>query len=394
MTKKIYYIDAFTRASHNIFLCMQDLITETKRDFKIFFLGPDEKFSYFTSNWKVENAIQIWTKGHYVRKIYGYIKKNKPDIIQFGFELRTFGTLKSAIKFPILLYLIKNLNIKTVITMHAILVFRENSKWVVLGDSPMKIPHGILVILVKVFIKSICRLSSKIVVATEAGREGLNEFYGVDKHKIEVIREGFSDTPRVNLEKKKKFVTQFKEKKIILCFGVITPRKGLTTVIKAFSKIHEKLPDHILVIAGKASPEFQYYENMLHQISKDLKLDQKVFFTGFVDNDEIEIIFDLAQMALFLYLPSAAGSGAIHFAVQHGIPVIVSRVDSFTEVLNAQEAMFVEPENKDQLGEAILKLASDEKLRNSLQQRLKATSNRTWRIVAEEYLTLYEKVAA
>ena len=99
-------------------------------------------------------------------------------------------------------------------------------------------------------------------------------------------------------------------------------------------------------------------------------------------------------MALFLYLPSAAGSGAIHFAVQHGIPVIVSRVDSFTEVLNAQEAMFVEPENKDQLGEAILKLASDEKLRNSLQQRLKATSNRTWRIVAEEYLTLYEKVAA
>ena len=56
--------------------------------------------------------------------------------------------------------------------------------------------------------------------------------------------------------------------------------------------------------------------------------------------------------------------------------------------------MFVEPENKDQLGEAILKLASDEKLRNSLQQRLKATSNRTWRIVAEEYLTLYEKVAA
>src|SRR2546427_8848330 len=163
MTKKIYYIDAFTRASHNIFLCMQDLITETKRDFKILFRGPDEKFSYFTSNWKVENAIQIWTKGHYVRKIYGYIKKNKPDIIQFSFELRTFGTLKSAIKFPILLYLIKNLNINTVTTIHNILVFRENSKWIVVGHPPIGIPHDILVILVKIFIKSICKFSSKIV---------------------------------------------------------------------------------------------------------------------------------------------------------------------------------------------------------------------------------------
>src|SRR5437588_5434897 len=131
MTKRIYYVDAFTRISHNNFLSMQDLITETKKDFKIFFLGPDEKYSYFLSNWKVENAIPIWTKGHYVRKIYRFLKKNKPDIIQFSFELRTFGTLKSAIKFPILLFLIKNLNIKAVITIHNILVFRDNRKWIV-----------------------------------------------------------------------------------------------------------------------------------------------------------------------------------------------------------------------------------------------------------------------
>ena len=392
MTKRIYYIDAFTRISHNIFLRMQDLITETKRDFKIFFLGPDEKYSYFLSNWEVENAIRVWTKGHYVKKIYGYIKKNKPDIIQFSFELRTFGTLKSAIKFPILLYLIKSLDVKAVVTMHNILVFRENSKWTVVGDSPLKIPHGILVILIKIFIKSICRFSSKIVVTTEAGKKGLIEYYGVDQDKIEVIREGFSDNPPINLEKKKKFVTQFKEKKTILCFGVITPRKGLTTVINAFSKIHEKLPDHILVIAGKASPEFQYYENILRQMSKDLKLDEKIFFTGFVDNDEIEILFDMAQMALFIYQPSVAGSGAIHFAVQHGIPVIVSRTDTFVEVLKDDEAIFVDPNNEDKLGEAILKLASDEKMRNSLQQGLKAIGSRTWRNVAEDYLMLYEKI--
>ena len=392
MTKKVYFIDAFTRNSHNIFLCMQDLIAETKKCVQIFFLGPDEKFSYFLSNWKVEDAIHVWTKGHYVRKIYDYIKKNKPNIIQFSFELRTFGTLTSAIKFPILLYLIKKMNIRTVVTMHNILVFRENAKWVVVGDSPIKIPHSLLVILVKIFIKSICNFSSKIIVTTEAGRQGLMEFYGVDQHKIEVIREGFSDTPQQNIEKKKKFVAQFKEKKIILCFGVITPRKGLMTVINAFGKIHEKLSDHIIVIAGKASPEFQYYEDMLRQISKNLKVDQKVFFTGFVDNDEIEILFDMAQMALYVYQLSAAGSGALHFAAQHSIPVIVSKTDTFTEILKEDQAIFIEPDNEDQLGVAILKLASDEKLRNYLQHGIKKISSRTWRNVAEDYLTLYEEI--
>jgi len=70
----------------------------------------------------------------------------------------------------------------------------------------------------------------------------------------------------------------------------------------------------------------------------------------------------------------------------------VSRTDTFVEVLKDDEAIFVDPNNEDKLGEAILKLASDEKMRNSLQQGLKAIGSRTWRNVAEDYLMLYEKI--
>lgn len=392
MSKKIFYVDAFTRVSHNIFLGMQELDKEIKKGFDTSFLGPDEKFSYFLSNWKVYNAIPVWTRGHYVRKIYHYVKKNKPDILQFSFELRTFGTLKSAMKFPILLFLIKILRIKTVVTIHNVLVFRENSRWIIVNDSPIKIPRTVLMILVKIFIKSICMFSNKVVVLTEASKQGLIDFYGIDQHKIEVIREGFSDNSQINLEKKRKFTAQFGDKKIIFCFGVITPRKGLINVITAFSQIHEKLPNHILVIAGKASPEFEYYENILHQMSKDLKLNQKIFFTGFVDNDEAEILFDMAQMILYMYQLSAAGSGALHFAIQHSKPVIVTRIDTFTEILKKEEAIFVDHDNQNQLGEAILKLANDEKLIHSLQQKMTIKNKRTWKNVAADYLALYEKI--
>jgi len=100
----------------------------------------------------------------------------------------------------------------------------------------------------------------------------------------------------------------------------------------------------------------------------------------------------MAQMALYVYQLSAAGSGALHFAAQHSIPVIVSKTDTFTEILKEDQAIFIEPDNEDQLGVAILKLASDEKLRNYLQHGIKKISSRTWRNVAEDYLTLYEEI--
>ena len=395
MQKRIFYADRFVRYSVIIFECLQQIVSKNK-DYEIIFLGPDDKNIHFLSNQQISNLRKVWTPGHYVRKIFKYVKNYKPDLIHFSFELRTFGTVKSAIRFPLLLYLISRTRTKIVVTLHNILIFKKKSEWTVVEDLPLKIPKFLLIIFVKLFFKTICKLSHKIVVTTRANKVGLTEFYRVDKGKIEVIPEGFSQVKKpINLQKKEKFLRQFKEKKIILSFGIISPRKGLVSIIKAYRTINKKLPNHILVIAGIATPGFEYYENMLHQLSKTLNLEEKIFFTGFIDYGEVELLFDMAEITLYVYRPSLAGTGALSFAIQHGKPTIVSRTETFKEVLGENDALFVEPEDEIQLANTILELATNEKLRNQLKQKIKAiVANRSWNEVAHEFYNLYEKILA
>jgi len=395
MQKRIFYADRFVRYSVIIFECLQQIVSRNK-DYEIIFLGPDDKNIHFLSNQQISNAKKVWTPGHYVRKIYKYIKNHKPDLIHFSFELRTFGTVKSAIRFPLLLYLISRTRTKIVVTLHNILIFKKKSEWTVVEDLHFKIPKFLLINLVRLFIKTICKFSNEIVVTTHANKVGLAEFYGVNIKKIKVIPEGFSTEEKpINLQKKEKFLKQFNNKKIILAFGVITPRKGLVNIIKAFRKINERLPNHILVIAGRTNPDFNFYENMLHQLSKNLNLDKKIFFTGFVDNDEVEILFDVAEIVLYVYHPSPAGTGALSFAIQHGKAAIVSKTDTFKEVLGENEALFVDPDDEKQLADTILELATNKNLRSQLQQKIKAiVDRRSWNEVAHDHLNLYEKILA
>jgi len=395
MAKKIFYADRFVRYSAIIFECLQQIVSRNK-DYEIIFLGPDDKNIHFLSNQQISNARKVWTPGHYVRKIYKYIKNQKPDLIHFSFEFRTFGSFKSAIRFPLLLFLISRTKTKIVVTFHNILVIKKKSEWEIVEDLPFKIPKFLLIILVRIFIKTICKFSNEIVVTTHANKAGLVEFYGVNKEKIEVIPEGFSPVEKsFNLQKKEKFLQKFDDKKIILCFGVITPRKGLVNIIKAFKKINEKLPNHILVIAGRTNPEFEYYENMLHQLSKNLNLERKIFFTGYIDNEEVEVLFDMAEITLYVYCPSLAGTGALSYAIQHGKPTIVSKTDTFKEVLGNNEALFVDPDDEKQLADTILELATNKNLRSQLQQKIKAVvDRRSWNEVAHEQLNLYKKILA
>jgi len=393
MQKTIFYADRFVRYSANIVNCLQQILSDNK-DYVIAFLGPDDKNIHFLSNQQISNARKVWTPGHYVRRIYKYIKNKKPDLIHFSFELRTFGTVKSAIRFPLLLFLISRTRTKIVVTLHNILIFKKKSEWAIVEDLHFKIPKFLLINLLSLFIKTICKFSNEIVVTTHANKIGLAEFYGINIKKIKVIPEGFSTEEKpINLKKKEKFLEQFNNKKIILAFGVITPRKGLVNIIKAFRKINERLPNHILVIAGRTNPDFNFYENMLHQLSKNLNLDKKIFFTGFVDNDEVEILFDMAEIVLYLYHPSPAGTGALSFAIQHGKAAIVSNTDTFKEVLGENEALFVEPNDEIHIANTIFELATNEKLRNQLQQKIRAiVANRSWNQVAQEHFDLYKKI--
>jgi len=394
MTKKIFYIDRYVYFSKKIFESITDILSNRK-NFEITFLGSDDKDLHWLSNQKIINAKKVWTKGHFVRRIYNCVQKEKPDIIHFSFQLRTFGTYKSALKFPILLLLLKKTKSKVIITLHDLAIYKKDGHWKIVEDAPNKIPLSILQFLLKNFFKTICKLCDGIIVDNEFSKSGLVQFYGINEKKIQVIHFGFSDESKpMNLEIKEKLTKQFDGKKIILCFGMISPRKGHIIAIKAIKQISDELPNHILVISGKANWEFKSYENKLHKMVKSLGLENKVHFTGYISENDIDILFDLAEMVLFVYRPMSSISTAISYAIQHRKPSIVTNIDTFREILGNDSAIFIEPDNEQELADAILSLSKNLERKKSLQNQIKNVSERfTWKKAGEKHLVFYEKFA-
>lgn len=393
MSKTIFYIDRFRPLGTKLFNSLQDIFSAQK-DYKIVFLGPFDKNFHWLSNQKVEGSIGIWTRSHYVRKLFNYIKTKKPDLVHFSFELRTFGTLKSAFKFPFLLFMLKISKIKTIVTLHNVLAVREKSKWGIVQDVPLKIPQFILTIFVNIYIRAICNFSDRIIVLSPSSKLALTDYYRIKEKKIEVISEGVSNVLVMNKSSENEnFSNQFKNKKIILCFGVLSPRKGQLIVINGFNLIAKKLPDHVLIIAGRTNPELEYYEKMCHDLSKKLGLENRIFFTGFVE--DVDKLFSISEITLFVYRPSVAWPAAFTYSLAHQIPAVVTKVDSFTDFLGDGDVIYIEPDNESQLAEAILDLANNNQLRNKLSNNMKKIATKlSWENVAKSHIEMYKKLTS
>jgi glycosyltransferase involved in cell wall biosynthesis len=390
---KIFFVDRYIGYSTKLFESMLN-ITSKKKDFDILFLGPDAKKSILFSNQVSFNPKKVWSNNHYVRKLLKYISNNKPDLVHFTFELRTFGSPWASFKFPLLLLLLRLKKQKIIINLFNIWFYREKNKWKIPSYFPSKLPKPILTVLIKIFFLIICKLCDKIIVGTNQGKICLVDYYNIDEDKINVISFGVSSlSDHLNLNAQKKFQKQFENKKIILYFGVISPRKNHQNAIKAFNEIAKKLPNHILVIAGTSTKEFKNYEENLHKLVEDLHLQKQVFFTGFIDNDEVDILFEMAESVLFLYSPMSDSTYAITMSIQHKNPIIVSDIEIFREMFSNDTAFFVDFKDLLQLSAAFLKISTDSETREVLISNITKLSRKmTWNNCAENYIKIYNSL--
>jgi glycosyltransferase involved in cell wall biosynthesis len=394
MKKKIFFIDGLINISAaQIFLFLQKIISD-KKDFELFFLSPKNDEAKWPYTQFPLNLIRIWENDSYVRKMFTFFKNNKSSVIHLFFELRMFGTLKSAIRFPFLLYLLKRTNAKIILTLYNPFIFRKENSWQIIDNVPFNIPTFIMKVLIHLYVKSICGSSHKIIVENNIVKSGLVEYFDITSDKIIVINHAVPQDKRVILTTaREKYHDKFSNKKIILCFGVISPRKGQSNAIRAFKIIEDKLPNHILVIAGRRTPEFQLYEKSLLNTIAELNLQKKVFFLGEIGEEEVNVLFEISDIALFPYHPAIYGSGAFSFALQYEKPSIVTSIDTFKEILGDDGGIFVDPNDDEQLAEAIFKLSTDFKLREEIMDNMKTISkSRSCDIVASKHFEIYKQI--
>ena len=150
-----------------------------------------------------------------------------------------------------------------------------------------------------------------------------------------------------------------KEKQILFA-GTITPKKGYLDLIQAFSFIAHKYPEWKLIFAGNGEIE------NAKRLAKDLNIEEQVVFKGWVNREEIQVLFEKASI---FCLPSYTEGFpmAVLDAWSYGLPVVTTPVGGLTDILIPDKnALVFEPGDINCLTKLLDKLISDESLRKRI----------------------------
>lgn len=201
--------------------------------------------------------------------------------------------------------------------------------------------------------------NAECIIAADIERAKLMEkWYGLDK--VEVVRnvpipESISES---NLIREKLEIPD--EQKILLYQGMLSPGRGLEVAIKACSKT--KSEDFSLVLLGFIS---NTYKSELLDLAKQLDFTrlyilppvpwrELLFWTK---SSDISIVL-IENVSISYYL---AAPNKLYESIMAGVPYIASDFPEINHVHQiSKSGVLVDPENIDEISEAIVKLTQDE----------------------------------
>ena len=233
-----------------------------------------------------------------------------------------------------------------------------------------------------------CKKADAIIVMTHTGSKDIAHYVGADPNKLRVIPESYNELCQVLDEEQ---ALRIREKhrlpeRYILFIGGLNPIKNLKNILKAYHKICHSFP-HKLVVVGFR--RWKYSED-LHLIS-ELGLRDRVFFTGFVPDEDISAVYNLADVFVFPSLYEGFGMPVLE-AMACGCPVITTDKGCSPEV-GGGAAILVNPYDPQQIADAIEKVLTDNELRERLIAKgLIRASEFSWDKCARETLELFESL--
>lgn len=239
--------------------------------------------------------------------------------------------------------------------------------------------------------------STKIVVMAEKGRELLRSVHDVSPQKIEVIPHGVPDFPFLETHHAKAKLG-FSGKTVILTFGLLSPSKGIETVIDAMPAIIRASPNAVYVILGATHPNLvrtqgETYRDSLTVRARELGIeDHVVFFNQFVDQATLLAFISMCEVYATPYLNEAQmTSGTLAYSFGLGKAVVSTPYWHARELLDDGRGILVPFGDAKAIGVEIAALLTNDVRRHAMRKRAYAASRpMTWAQTAKRYLAAFD----
>jgi glycosyltransferase involved in cell wall biosynthesis len=225
-------------------------------------------------------------------------------------------------------------------------------------------------------IDALMRRAAKVVVMAEAGRDILIRRYGARPSQIAIVKHGIPDRPFAEPEAMKAKLG-LAGHDIILTFGLLSPDKGIETIIDALPSVLARSRRPVLyVVLGATHPhlvahEGEAYRDRLKAQAAELGVQDHIrWIDAFVELDELTDYLTAADIYVTPYLnPAQITSGTLSYAIGLGKPVVSTPYIHARELLAADHGRLVNFRDSEGFAREISDLLDDTDTRDLLRQR-------------------------
>ena len=232
--------------------------------------------------------------------------------------------------------------------------------------------------------------ASEVIVNSNYMKNELQRLFGLPYEKINVIPNGINLSNFIGIERDYDFRRQYAmdNEKIILYVGRLVYEKGVQHLIAAMPKILSNYHDAKLIIAGRGG-----MMDELRQEASNLGLNDKIYFTGYLDSKQVQKMYKCADVAVFPSTYEPFGIVALE-AMLAGVPTVVSDVGGLDEIVtHGVDGMKAYAGNANSIADSITALLYDHQLATNVakkaKQKVKEQFN--WEKIAQDTHFTYEK---
>jgi glycosyltransferase involved in cell wall biosynthesis len=245
------------------------------------------------------------------------------------------------------------------------------------------------------------RQAHLILTVSDYSKKQIIEYFGVAPSRVKVITEAarpvFSvlDSSAAMDAVLHRFGLDG-ETRFLLYVGGISPHKNLKTLVSAYHQLisEDRFADVKLVLVGDYQNDSFYTDYPALKMHVDqLDLQDKVVFTGYIEDQDLAYLYNSASMLVFPSLEEGFGLPAIE-AMACGTPVAASNRGSLPEVIG-EAGRFFDPVTPGAIADVLRQVLGDKQLREEMGKKgLIRAKQFMWDRAAKEAVQIFEDLVA
>ncbi|HRN69571.1 MAG TPA: glycosyltransferase family 1 protein [Candidatus Woesebacteria bacterium] len=240
--------------------------------------------------------------------------------------------------------------------------------------------------------KQLLKRADAIITDSDASKKDVYQLTGISNSRIHTVY--LAAGSEFKKMEHGKWEREIREKynlpeKFVLYVGDVTANKNLPRLIEAI-----KQTNLTLILVGKSLVSKDYdvsnpWNRDLVAIQKEIRGDKQFILLGFVEQEDLVALYNLAQLCVLPSLYEGFGLPVLE-AMQSGCPVVTTKNGSLPEVAG-DSTYYIDPYDVSSIADGIEKVFYNKELQEKLVEKGLAQAKKfTWKKTTADIVHVYE----